>query len=102
MKLYGAYTTFENAAYLLRPVEEGDAADLLEVYGDKNALPFFNSDNCDGDNFYYPPLERVAEAIRFWQWSYANLVRKMDDRGQGRREGYRDRGALPPRIGGRL
>ena len=23
--------------------------DLLKVYSDKNALPFFNSDNCDGD-----------------------------------------------------
>ena len=61
MKLYGAFHTYESAAFLLRPVEEGDAPDLLEVYGDKTALPFFNSDNCDGDNFYYPTLERVAE-----------------------------------------
>ena len=74
MKLYGAYTAFENAAYLLRPVEEGDAADLLEVYGDKNALPFFNSDNCDGDNFYYPTLERVAEDRRIF---IGNLAHEM-------------------------
>ena len=43
---------FEDGKYLLRFVEEHDADDLLEVYSDKNALPFFNSDNCDGDNFY--------------------------------------------------
>ena len=24
---------------------------MLKVYSDKNALPFFNSDSCDGDNF---------------------------------------------------
>ena len=29
----------------------------VNVYGDKNALPFFNSDNCHGDNFYYPDEE---------------------------------------------
>lgn len=72
MKLYGAYTAFENAAYLLRPVEERDAADLLEVYGDKNALPFFNSDNCDGDNFYYDTPEQMENALRFWKQSYEN------------------------------
>lgn len=37
----------------MRFVSEDDTDDLSEVYSDKNALPFFNSDNCDGDNFYY-------------------------------------------------
>ena len=72
MKLYESLPALESGAFLLRPVEAGDAADLLEVYGDKNALPFFNSDNCDGDNFYYPTLERMAEAIRFWRTAYEN------------------------------
>ena len=47
-----------------------DCDDLLKVYSDKNALPFFNSDNCDGDNFYYATKERMAEAIEFWHMSY--------------------------------
>ena len=46
--VYSNCPAFENAKYMLRFVEEQDADDLLEVYSDKNALPFFNSDNCDG------------------------------------------------------
>ena len=49
-----------------------DSEDLLEVYSDKNALPFFNSDNCHGDNFYYQTIERMNEAIDFWLDSYEN------------------------------
>lgn len=62
----------ENEHYLLRLIEEKDAPDLLEVYSDKNALPFFNSDNCHGDNFYYPTTERMLEAVRFWVSAYEN------------------------------
>lgn len=61
---------FENDKYLLRFVEKEDINDLLEVYSDKNALPFFNSDNCDGDNFYYPTNEKMDNAINFWRESY--------------------------------
>lgn len=61
---------FENENYLLRFVEREDVNDLLEVYSDKNALPFFNSDNCDGDNFYYPTIENMENAINFWIRSY--------------------------------
>ena len=42
------------------------------MYSDKNALPFFNSDNCDGDNFYYATKERMAEALAFWKLAYEN------------------------------
>ena len=35
-------------------------------------MPFFNSDNCDGDNFYYATKERMTEAIGFWKMSYEN------------------------------
>ena len=61
---------FENDRYLIRYVERKDADDLIEVYSDKNALPFFNSDNCDGDNFYYPTEEKMKSAIDFWLKSY--------------------------------
>lgn len=68
--VYKQCPVFENDIYLLRFVDEKDADDLLEVYSDKNALPFFNSDNCNGDNFYYPTKEKMLEAIRFWLSSY--------------------------------
>ena len=53
-------------------VKNEDCDDLLKIYSDKNALPFFDSDNCDGDNFYYATKERMAEAIGFWNISYKN------------------------------
>ncbi len=60
----------ENDSYLLRLVNEYDARDLLEVYSDLAAVPYFNSDNCNGDTFYYPTLERMEQAIQFWLREY--------------------------------
>ena len=68
--VYEKCPTFENERWLLRFVEIADAEDLLKVYGAKNALPFFNSDNCDGDNFYYNTKEKMDKAIDFWFYSY--------------------------------
>lgn len=48
---YESRPVFESNEYLLRLSSPEDAKDLAEAYGDKNALPFFNSDNCHGDNF---------------------------------------------------
>lgn len=67
---YEKCPVFENEAYLLRLVEASDAPDLLSVYSDEKAVPFFNSDNCGGDTFYYTTLERMNEAIAFWHYSY--------------------------------
>ncbi|MFT4106980.1 MAG: N-acetyltransferase [Lacrimispora sp.] len=72
--VYEKCPVLENSYFLFRLVEENDAKDLIEVYSDKNSLPFFNSDNCNGDNFYYPTAERMLEAIRFWLWEYDNRV----------------------------
>ena len=41
-----------------------------KVYSDIQAVPFFNSDNCHGDDFYYPSLEKMQKAVDFWQYSY--------------------------------
>ena len=60
----------ENDRYLLRLVEEADAPDLLLVYSDEQAVPFFNSDNCGGDDFHYTTIERMRQAIKFWLWEY--------------------------------
>ena len=70
--IYKHAVQFENQRFLLRFMSKEDADDLLAVYSDKNALPFFNSDNCHGDNFYYPTRERMAQAIDFWMFSYEN------------------------------
>lgn len=70
MSVYENCPVLENESYLLRFVKEDDAGDLLKVYSDKQALPYFNSDNCDGDNFYYPTIERMEKAINFWLSSY--------------------------------
>lgn len=61
---------FENERFLLRFVELSDCDDLLKVYSDKKAVPFFNSDNCGGDDFYYTTTQRMTEAIKYWLWEY--------------------------------
>ena len=70
MNIYESCSTFENERFLLRPVKKDDLADLFEIYSDKLALPFFNSDNCGGDNFYYATQEKMEEVLKFWNWSY--------------------------------
>ena len=68
--VYESCPEFEDGTWLLRFVRKEDADDLLAVYGDRNALPFFNSDNCHGDNFYYNTKEKMDKAIDFWLYSY--------------------------------
>lgn len=72
MSIYKTNPILENEKFLLRLTENKDCDNLLKVYGDKNALPFFNSDNCDGDNFYYATKERMSQAMDFWDLSYKN------------------------------
>lgn len=68
--VYTECPILENDKYLLRFATKEDSEDLLEVYSDKYSLPFFNSDNCHGDNFYYPTKEKMDTAIEFWLDSY--------------------------------
>ena len=72
MNIYETCPVLENEKFILRLLHKEDCDDLLKVYSDKNALPFFNSDNCDGDNFYYATRERMLEALDFWNLSYKN------------------------------
>ncbi len=72
MNIYESCPVLENEKFFIRLFQEEDCDDLLKVYSDKNALPFFNSDNCNGDNFYYATRERMTEAIDFWKMSYEN------------------------------
>lgn len=67
---YEVCPVYENKKYLLRQTDTSDASDLLCVYSDEKAVPFFNSDNCNGDDFHYTTLERMQHAIEYWQWEY--------------------------------
>lgn len=64
--VYDFCPRYEGKKYTLRLVEKNDCDDLLKVYSDKKAVPFFNSDNCYGDDFHYTTKERMGDAIEFW------------------------------------
>ena len=72
MNIYQSCPTLESQNYIIRLFDEEDCNDLLKVYSDKKALPFFNSDNCDGDNFYYPTIDKMNDVLKFWQFAYDN------------------------------
>ncbi|MCI1209683.1 MAG: GNAT family N-acetyltransferase [Treponema sp.] len=65
--VYTECPVFESTRFLLRPVKETDAEKLLSVYSDRRAVPLFNSDNCHGDDFYYSAIERMKQAVVFWE-----------------------------------
>lgn len=61
---------FESENYLLRLIEPADVKDLLLVYSDEKAVPLFNGDNCNGDDFHYTTPERMQSAVDFWLQAY--------------------------------
>ncbi|MBQ8613547.1 MAG: GNAT family N-acetyltransferase [Ruminiclostridium sp.] len=68
--VYERCPVFENERFLLKQVSHDDCQDLLKVYSDKKSVPLFNSDNCNGDDFYYTTEERMKQAIGFWLMEY--------------------------------
>ena len=70
MNIYEKCPILENDDYILRLFKQEDLDGLLKVYSNKNVLPFINSDNCDGDNFYYFTKEKMQEVLGFWDMSY--------------------------------
>lgn len=72
INVYDKCQVFENEKYSLRLISPDDIKDLLMVYSDINAVPLFNSDNCDGDDFHYKTEERMKQAVEFWIFSYDN------------------------------
>lgn len=84
--VYDFCPRYEGGKYTLRLVERSDCGDLLKVYSDKKSVPFFNSDNCYGDDFYYTTKEQMTDAIAFWldkynskdfvRWSIVDNVKK--------------------------
>lgn len=72
MNIYEVCPEIDNSNYKIRFVSMEDCDDLLKVYSDKAAVRFFNSDNCNGDDFHYTTRERMEQAIDFWLFSYKN------------------------------
>lgn len=70
--IYDECPIYEMNRIKLRQTIMDDAEELLKCYSDENAVPFFNSDNCHGDDFYYTTIERMKQAIEFWNFSYKN------------------------------
>jgi hypothetical protein len=69
--VYSEIPVLKNDRFILRAIrEEKDADDLLTVYSDEKAVPFFNSDGCNGDDFHYDSMERMRTAIGFWDYAY--------------------------------
>ena len=68
--VYKNCPVYENDYYVLRIVNKEDKTELLKVYSDKKVVPFFNSDNCGGDDFYYTTESRMEQAIEYWLWEY--------------------------------
>ena len=70
MNVYEQCPVLKSERFTLRLVEMEDAPGLMKVYGDERAVPLFNSDNCNGDDFHYTTLARMQQAIDFWLKSY--------------------------------
>lgn len=68
--IYERIPKYENSHFTMRLVSLMDCHDLLQVYSDKNAQRYFNSDNCHGDNFAYDSIERMKKSIEYWQEKY--------------------------------
>ena len=70
MDVYEKCPVLENDNFIVRLLEENDVDDLFTVYSDKLALPFFNSDNCNGSNFYCEKKDYMKSAIKYWLIEY--------------------------------
>lgn len=68
--VYERIPVMESDKFMLREIfEDKDAEDLLKVYSDKAAVPFFNGDNCV-NSFYYVSIEEMKQTIMFWKKEY--------------------------------
>ena len=70
--IYEMCPSYQKNLITLRQTCMEDAEELLKCYSDQKAVPFFNSDNCHGDNFHYTTVDRMKQAIEFWDFSYQN------------------------------
>ncbi|MBL4938271.1 N-acetyltransferase [Clostridium sp. YIM B02515] len=72
INIYEKCPAYKGEIITLKQTSMEDAEELLKCYSDEKSVPFFNSDNCNGDDFYYITIERMKQAIDFWDFSYTN------------------------------
>lgn len=70
MDIFETCPVLEDDNFTVRLIEQSDSDDLMRVYHDKLALPFFNSDNCHGSNFYCAAKEDMDNTIKYWLIEY--------------------------------
>lgn len=70
MNVYEKCPVIENDDFKVRLIQVDDVDGLWKVYSDKHALPYFNSDHCNGSNFYCAVREHMEGAIKFWLLEY--------------------------------
>jgi ribosomal-protein-alanine N-acetyltransferase len=70
--VYAACPVYREKLVTLRKTVMGDAPELLKCYSDEKSVPLFNSDNCNGDDFYYTTLDRLKQTMELWEYSYIN------------------------------
>lgn len=68
--VYTVCPVYQTRSLMLRRTAPQDAEALLKCYSDERAVSFFNSDNCNGDTFYYTTIERMARTIGLWEASF--------------------------------
>lgn len=71
-KVYETCPVIENDLITLRQTTFKDAQELFKCYSDINAAPLFNSDNCNGDTFFYSTIEQLLKTMELWDYSYKN------------------------------
>lgn len=72
INIYEKCPTYKGETITLKQTSMEDAEELLNCYSDEKSVPFFNADNCNGDDFHYTTIERMKQAIDFWDFSYKN------------------------------
>jgi len=70
--IYEECPIYKKIHITIRQTTMEDALELLKCYSDEKSVSLFNSDNCNGDDFHYTTLERMKQAIDFWDFSYKN------------------------------
>lgn len=69
--IYEECPTYKNELITLRKTGKEDLEGLFKCYSDEKAVPLFNSDNCNGDKFYYNTIPKMEKAIDIWEYSYS-------------------------------
>lgn len=68
--IYEKCPVLKNDLITIRKLDINDAEELLKCYSDEEAIKFFNSDNCHGDDFHFTTLKQMTDAINGWLYSY--------------------------------